>query len=334
MTTLLTGASGFVGSAVLRSLLGAGHDVRVLLRETSDRRNLEGLQVEIAIGDLRDRPSLDRALKGCEALFHVAADYRIWVRRPETLYESNVTGVRHILQAAGEAGVSRILHTSSVAALGLPKDGSPGDEETPVTVADMIGHYKRSKFLAEEEVRRLVAKGLPVITVNPSAPVGPRDIKPTPTGHMIVQAAAGRMPAYVDTGLNVVHVEDVAAGHLLAFEKGKIGRRYVLGGENMALREILQKIAAITGRSAPKLCIPHNAILPIAAMAEAWTRLSGGDQPFVSIDSVRMSKKRMFYSNARAKRELGYAPRPAEEAFRDAIAWFAHHGYCPPPKLS
>ncbi len=332
MTTLLTGASGFVGSAVLRALLADGHAVKVLLRETSDRRNLEGLQVETAIGDLRDRPSLDRALKGCEALFNVAADYRIWVRKPETLYESNVTGVRQILEAAGEAGVSRIVHTSSVAALGLPKGGGAGDEETPAVLDDMIGHYKRSKFLAEEEVRRLVAKGLPVVTVNPSAPVGPRDIKPTPTGHMIVEAAAGRMPAYVDTGLNVVHVDDVAEGHLLAFKKGKIGRRYVLGGENLTLRDILQKIAAITGRPAPKFRIPHNAVLPIAALAETWTRFSGGDQPFISIDSVRMAKKKMFYSNARAREELGYAPRSAEYAFRDAVAWFARHGYCPPPK--
>jgi len=332
MTTLLTGASGFVGSAVLRALLADGHAVKVLLRETSDRRNLEGLQVETAIGDLRDRPSLDRALKGCEALFNVAADYRIWVRKPETLYESNVTGVRQVLEAAGEAGVSRIVHTSSVAALGLPKGGGAGDEETPAVLDDMIGHYKRSKFLAEEEVRRLVAKGLPVVTVNPSAPVGPRDIKPTPTGHMIVEAAAGRMPAYVDTGLNVVHVDDVAEGHLLAFKKGKIGRRYILGGENLTLRDILQKIAAITGRPAPKFRIPHNAVLPIAALAEIWTRFSGGDQPFVSIDSVRMAKKKMFYSNARAREELGYAPRSVEDAFRDAVAWFARHGYCPPPK--
>ncbi|MGB1547108.1 MAG: hopanoid-associated sugar epimerase [Alphaproteobacteria bacterium] len=331
MTTLLTGASGFVGSAVLRELLAAGHDVRVLLRETSDRRNLEGLDVEIVTGDLRDRASLDAALRGCKVLFHVAADYRIWARNPETLYESNVTGTRNILEAAGEAGVERIVHTSSVAALGLPKEGGAGDEETPVALADMIGHYKRSKFLAEEEVRRLVARGLPVVTVNPAAPIGPRDIKPTPTGRMIVEAAAGRVPAYVDTGLSVVHVEDVAKGHMLAFEKGEIGRRYVLGGENLALRQILEKIAAITGRPGPKFRVPHNLILPVAAAAEIWTRLSGGDQPFVSMDSVRMSKKRMFYSSDRARKELGYHPRPAEEALRDAIEWFARHEYCPPP---
>ncbi|MCE2510495.1 MAG: NAD-dependent epimerase/dehydratase family protein [Alphaproteobacteria bacterium] len=334
MTTLLTGASGFVGSAVLRELLAARHEVRVLLRETSDRSNLEGLDVEIVTGDLRDRASLDPALRGCEALFHVAADYRIWARNLAILYENNVTGTRHILEAAGEAGVKRIVHTSSVAALGLPKEGGAGDEETPVTLDDMIGHYKRSKFLAEEEVRRLVAKGLPVVTVNPAAPVGPRDIKPTPTGRMIVEAACGRVPAYVDTGLSVVHVEDVAKGHLLAFEKGEIGRRYVLGGDNLALRRILEKIAGITGRPGPKFRVPHNVILPIAAVAELWTRLSGGDQPFVSIDSVRMSKKRMFYSSERAKKELGYAPRPAEEAFRDAITWFADHRYCPPPNGS
>ena len=334
MTTLLTGASGFVGSAVLRALLASGHEVRVLLRETSDRRNLEGLDVEIVTGDLCDRASLDPALRGCEALFHVAADYRIWTRNPATIYKNNVTGTRQILEAAGEVGVTRIVHTSSVAALGLPKNGGAGDEETPVTLADMIGHYKRSKFLAEEEVRRLVAQGLPVTTVNPSAPVGPRDIKPTPTGQMIIEAASGRMPVYVETGLSVVHVEDVAKGHLLAFEKGEIGRRYVLGGENLTLRQILEKIADITGRSGPKFCVPHNFILPIAAIAETWTRLSSGDQPFVSIDSVRMSKKRMFYSSERAQKELGYSPRPADAAFRDAIEWFAKHQYCPTPSKS
>ncbi len=334
MTTLLTGASGFVGSAVLRALLASGHDVRVLLRETSDRRNLEGLDVEIITGDLCDRASLDPALRRCEALFHVAADYRIWTRNPAAIYKNNVTGTRQILEAAGEAGVTRIVHTSSVAALGLPKDGGAGDEETPVTLADMVGHYKRSKFLAEAEVRRFVAQGLSVITVNPSAPVGPRDIKPTPTGQMIIEAASGRVPAYVDTGLSVVHVEDVAKGHLLAFEKGEIGRRYVLGGENLTLRQILEKIADITGRPGPKFRMPHNVILPIAAIAETWTRLSGGDQPFVSIDSVRMSRKRMFYSSERAQKELGYSPRQADAALRDAIEWFAKHQYCPKPNKS
>lgn len=332
MTTLVTGASGFVGSAILRALLEAGHDVRALVRESSDRRNLDGLRADVVIGDLRDRASLERALRGCEALFHVAADYRLWARRPETIYENNVTGTRQILEAAGEAGVRRIVYTSSVAALGLPKHGGAGDEETPVTLADMIGHYKRSKFLAEEEVRRLVLKGLPVVTVNPSAPVGPRDIKPTPTGRMIVEAAAGRMPAYVETGLNVVHVDDVAKGHLLAFEKGEVGRRYVLGGENLTLREILERLAALTGRGGPKFRIPRGFVLSVAAVAQTWTRISGGDQPFVTIDSVRMSKKQMFYSSDRARKELGYRPRPAETALRDAVAWFAERSYCPPPR--
>ena len=327
MTTLLTGASGFVGSAVLRELLASGHVVRALLRETSDRRNLEGLDVEIVTGDLCDRASLDPALRGCEALFHIAADYRIWARNPATIYENNVTGTRQILEAAGEAGIARIIYTSSVATLGLPKNGGVGDEETPVTLADMIGHYKRSKFLAEEEVRHLVAQGLPVTTVNPSAPIGPRDIKPTPTGQMIIEAASGRMPAYVDTGLSVVHVGDVARGHLLAFEKGEIGRRYVLGGDNLTLRQILERIADITGRLGPKFCVPHSFILPIAAISETWTRLSGGDRPFVSIDSVRMSKKRMFYSSERAQKELGYNSQPADLALQDAIEWFAKHKY-------
>jgi dihydroflavonol-4-reductase len=229
--TLITGSTGFVGSAVLRQLLNAGHSVRALIRQNSDRRNLAGLPVEIFTGDLTDRPSLDRALGGCSTLFHVAADYRLWARNPQELYETNVTGTRHIMDAAAQAGVSRIVYTSSVATLGLTPDGSPADEYTPVSLADMIGHYKRSKFLAEAEVKRMAEdRGLPVVIVNPSTPVGPRDIKPTPTGRMIVDAASGRMPAYVDTGLNLVHVDDVAIGHLLALERGEIGGRYVLGG--------------------------------------------------------------------------------------------------------
>ena len=240
--TLITGGSGFVGSAVVRQLIAAGYSVRALVRSNSDRRNLMGLPVEIVTGDLRDRSSLDRALAGCSSLFHVAAVYKLWVRRREEIYETNVAGTRNIMLAAANAGVTRIIYTSSVATLGLTPDGSPADENTPASLSDMIGHYKRSKFLAEAEVKGLADKeGLPVVIVNPSTPVGSRDIKPTPTGRWILDAVSGRMPAYVDTGLNLVHVDDVAVGHLLAFERGKIGERYILGARNMTLKEILTR---------------------------------------------------------------------------------------------
>jgi dihydroflavonol-4-reductase len=329
MTVLVTGGTGFVGSAVVRRLLAAGQSVRALIRAGSDRRNLDGLDVEIAIGDLTDVSSLKRAAVGCAELYHVAADYRLWARDPETLFRVNVEGSRAILLAAAEAGAARIVYTSSVAALGLRRDGGPADEETPVRFEDMIGPYKRSKFKAQEEVRRLVReRGLPVVIVNPSTPIGPRDIKPTPTGRMIVEAAAGRMPAYVDTGLNVVHVDDVAEGHLLAAAKGVPGECYILGGEDMTLRRILAEIAALTGRPAPKVRLPHGLVLPIAYAAEAWTRLTGGAEPFVTVDGVRMAKKLMFFSSAKAERALGYRPRPAREALAEAVAWFVEHGYC------
>ncbi len=324
---LVTGATGFVGSAVTRRLLAAGERVRALVRHGSDRRNLEDLDVEIAAGDLRDPISLERALEGCRALYHVAADYRLWTPRPDEIYETNVNGTKNIMQAAGVAGVERIVYTSSVAALGLNPGGSPADENTPVSLADMVGHYKRSKFLAEEEVRRLVRESnLPAIIVNPSAPTGPRDIKPTPTGRMIARAAAGRVPAYVDTGMNIVHVDDVAEGHLLAFSKGKVGERYILGGRNMTLGEILAAIAAEAGRKPPRVQLPHALVMPVAWAGELWARLTGGE-PFATVDGVRMAMKKMFYSSAKAERELGYRARPAEEAFRDAVAWFRANGY-------
>jgi len=328
MKILITGASGFIGSAVLRQLLQAGHDMRVLLRANSDRRNLSGLDVETVSGDLTIPSSLDRALEGCEALFHVAANYRLWVPDPENMYKTNVYGTRNIMLSAAKAGVKRIVYTSSVATLGLTRNGSPADETTPATLTDMIGHYKRSKFLAEAEVRRLVVEqNLPAVIVNPSTPVGPRDIKPTPTGQMIVQAASGRMPAYVDTGLNIVHVDDVAKGHLLAFELGVPGQRYILGSRNMTLKEILTEIAEITGNQKPRFRIPHNLILPIAYIAEAWARLFGGSQPLVTVDGVRLAKKYMFFSTARAKRELGFKTIPVRQALYDAIDWFKQNGY-------
>lgn len=327
MSILVTGATGFVGSAVARRLVAAGDRVRALVRPGSDQRNLENLDAEIVEGDLRDPASLERALSGCRALYHVAADYRLWVPRPEEIYETNVNGTKNIMQAAGAAGVERIVYTSSVAVLGLNPGGSPADEDTPVSLADMIGHYKRSKFLAEEEVRRLVREsGLPVIIVNPSAPAGPCDIKPTPTGRMIARAAAGRVPAYVDTGMNIVHVDDVAEGHLLAFSKGEVGERYILGGRNMKLSEILAAIAAEVGRKPPRLELPHALVMPVAWAAEFWARLTGVE-PFTTVNGVRMARKKMFYSSAKAENELGYRARPAEEAFRDAVAWFRANGY-------
>ncbi len=328
MKTLITGPTGFVGSAVLRQLINAGHSVRALIRQNSDRRNLAGLPVEIFTGDLTDRPSLDRALGGCSALFHVAADYRLWARNSQELYENNVTGTRHIMEAAAQAGVTRIVYTSSVATLGLTPDGSPADEYTPASLADMIGHYKRSKFLAEVEVKRMAEEHqLPVVIVNPSTPVGPRDIKPTPTGRMIIDAASGRMPAYVDTGLNLVHVDDVAIGHLLALERGEIGERYVLGAVNLTLKEILTALAVITGRRPPRIRLPHGLVLPIAYVSEAWARITDGKEPRVTLAGVRLAEKKMFFSTEKARRVLGFHPRPVEEALRDAVDWFRQHGY-------
>ena len=329
MTTLVTGATGFVGSAVTRRLIEAGYDVRVLVREHSDRTNLEGLCVEVAVGDLRDPTSLRRALKGCRSLFHVAADYRLWVRRPDDLYEANVRGSINLLQAAADAGVERIVYTSSVATLGLNADGSPSNEDTVVDSSKMIGHYKHSKYLAEQEIRALARREhLPVVTVNPSTPIGPRDIKPTPTGRVIVRAAAGKMPAYVDTGLNLVHVDDVADGHFRAFEHGEVGERYILGGEDWSLKKLLFAVAELTHRRAPRVRLPQNTVLPIAYAAEAWARLTRSDhEPMVCVDGVRMSRQRMYFSSDKAVRDLGYRARPPVEAIRDAIDWFKQHGY-------
>ena len=327
MTTLVTGATGFIGSAVARKLLTRGHKVRTLARPGGDRRNIEGLDLEVAEGDLLDAASLARALEGCTGLIHMAADYRLWVPDPGPLYAANVDGSRTLIEAALAAGVTRIVYTSSVATLGLNHDGTPADEETPVAENDMIGDYKRSKFLAEQAVRGLIeARAAPVVIVNPAAPVGPRDIKPTPTGRLIVEAAAGRMPAYVDTGLNLVHVDDVAEGHLLAFERGEVGERYILGGDDLSLAEILGEIARLTGRRAPRISLSHNLLLPLAHAAEAWARVSGRE-PFVTIDGLNMAKKHMYFSSAKARAALGYSPRPAAEALADAVTWFRENGY-------
>jgi dihydroflavonol-4-reductase len=325
--SLVTGATGFVGAAVTRALLGQpGQRVRVLARPHGNRRNLDGLDVEIAEGALEDAVSLAAAVSGCRYLFHVAADYRLWVPDAAAMFRANVDGTRDLMLAALAAGVERIVYTSSVATLGIVP-GGVADEATPAADADMIGPYKRSKFLAERAVRELVAEGgLPAVIVNPSTPVGPGDVRPTPTGRIIVEAAKGKMPGYVDTGLNLVHVDDVAAGQLLAVERGRIGERYILGGENMTLAEILGEVAKAAGRRPPVLKIPYAVVLPIAAGAELMARVTGRE-PFTTLDGVRMSRKKMFFSSARAIGELGYAPRPAREAIADAVAWFDTNGY-------
>jgi dihydroflavonol-4-reductase len=328
VTTLVTGATGFVGSAVLRALLRRGEPVRALVRPSSSLRLLEGLAVEIVTGDLGEPASCRAPLRGCDALFHVAADYRLWVPQPAAMYRTNVEGTRELLLAAAAAGVSRIVYTSSVATLGLRADRLPSDEATPAALADMIGHYKRSKFLAEQAVRALVAdSGLPVVIVNPSAPVGPADARPTPTGRVLLEAARGRIPAYVDTGLNLVHVDDVAEGHLLAFERGRIGERYILGGDNLPLGKMLAQIANLVGRKPPRLRLPSRALLPVAVIAEAIARLGIGGEPLVTADGVRMARKPMYFTSAKAERELGYRSRPAVEGLRDAIDWYRSCGY-------
>jgi len=327
VTTLLTGATGFVGSAVARCLLDAGHSLRVLVRPCADRRNLQGLEVETCAGDLRDPDSLRTAVRGCRHLFHVAADYRLWTADPQDLYRSNVQGTRDLLRLAAEAGVERIVYTSSVATLGRRADGLPADEATPSRLADMVGHYKRSKYLAEEEVRQLAREeGVPVVIVNPSAPVGPRDVKPTPTGKVILDAMHGRIPMVVDTGLNVVHVDDVAAGHLGALEHGKVGERYVLGGENMTLQALLAEVCRLCERRAPTLCVPHHLVLPAAWACEAWARLTHGE-PRISVDAVRMSRHKMYFSSDKARHALGYRARPATTGITDAVTWFREAGY-------
>ncbi|APH60317.1 hopanoid-associated sugar epimerase [Granulibacter bethesdensis] len=318
----VTGATGFVGSAVARALLQRGWKVRLLTRRSSDTRNLAGLTADIVEGDLLQPESITPHLHGCQALFHVAADYRIWVPEPEAMMRANVDGTVALLRAAQAAGIERIVYCSSVAALGLIGDGTPSTEDTPNSEAKTVGIYKKSKYRAEQAVLRLVAEeGVPAVIVNPSTPIGPRDVKPTPTGRMIRDAALGKMPAYLDTGLNVVHVDDVAEGHLLAMEHGVPGERYILGGTDMHLADILAMVARETGRKPPRIRLNETALWPLAMASETLARLTG-IEPLVTRDHLRMARKKMFFSSAKARTAFGWSPRPAEEAIRDAVAWF------------
>ncbi|MDE3154132.1 MAG: NAD-dependent epimerase/dehydratase family protein [Acidobacteriota bacterium] len=328
MTTLVTGATGFVGSQLVRLLLARNEPVRVLVRPTALTRALEGLPVEWAYGDLRDQASLQAACRGVRRVFHVAADYRLWARDPQAIYESNVGGTRHLLRAAADAGVERFIYTGTVATIAMGRPGPLPDETAEARLDEMIGPYKRSKFLAEQEVRRAAAAGLPVVIVSPTTPVGPGDWKPTPTGKIIVDFLQGRMPAYVDTGLNLVAVEDVAAGHLLAAERGTIGERYLLGGRNLTLRELLGTLAALTGRKAPRVRLPYGVALAAGYASEAVSRLTGRE-PRVPLDGVRMARHRMFVDCSKATREIGFAPGPVDEALARAIAWYVAHRYVP-----
>jgi dihydroflavonol-4-reductase len=327
MTTLVTGSTGFVGSHVARQLVAAGHSVRVLVRRSSKLQALEGLSVERVEGDLRDVLSLDRAMKGVRRVFHVAADYRLWTKAPEEIYESNVEGTRRLFEVAAQAGVERIVYTSTVATMATPGHaGELPNEETQATLDQMVGHYKRSKFLAELEAIKATAAGVPIVIVNPTAPVGPGDWKPTPTGRIIVDFLNGKMPAYVDTGLNLVAVEDVAAGHLLAAEKGRIGERYILGCGNMTLKQILEALAPIAGRRAPRVRLPHAFAL-VAGYADEWFSRLAGREPQIPVEGVKMSRHRMFVASDKAERELGYKPGSVEAALERAVRWYQEHGY-------
>ncbi|MBB4197928.1 dihydroflavonol-4-reductase [Rhodoblastus sphagnicola] len=323
---LVTGATGFVGAAVARALIARGERVVLLARKTSPRGNVEGLDAEVVIGDLLDAATLAPAFAGVDRLYHVAADYRLWARDPNEIVEANRVGVTNIMTSALRAGVSRVVYTSSVATLKLNAEGRPVDETSPATPEQAIGAYKRSKTIAERVVETMIqTQGLPAVIVNPSTPIGPRDIKPTPTGRVIVEAANGKMPGYVDTGLNLVHVEDVAAGHLLAMEKGRIGERYILGGQDAPFGQFLSEICVMAGRRPPTLKIPRGALFPFAHAAEFLARFTG-KEPFATVDALRMAGYRMYFSSHKAQAELGYSARPYAQAIADALSWFRAKG--------
>jgi dihydroflavonol-4-reductase len=326
MKALVTGATGFVGAAVVRALLKTGVEVRVLARRDSDFSNLQQFKIDGAYGDLRDKESLRKALTGCGQLYHVAAHYALWARNPAIFYDVNVTGTKNLLEAARDVGTERIVYCSTIGAIGLPPDGGLGTEETPVSLEQMAGHYKRSKYLAEQEVLKLAKQGLPVVIVNPSAPVGEGDVKPTPTGQMIVEFMKGRMPAYIETGMNIVDVDDVAAGHLLAMEKGRIGERYILGTKNLMLRDIFEILSRLTGVNMPSVKLPRELILPLAYLNLAFSWVTG-IPPRIPLEGVKMAKYKMHYDCSKAIRELGIPQTPPEVALEKAVRWFRDHHY-------
>ena len=326
MKVLVTGATGFVGGAVARALVRAGSDVRVLARSASDLQNLEGLKVEHIAGDLRDPASLRKALTGCRHLYHVAAHYALWAKDPSIFYDINVTGTRNLLEAAREIGIARTVYCSTIGAIGLPPGGGLGTEDTPVSLDQMAGHYKRSKYLAEQVVLNMAKEGLPVVIVNPSAPVGAGDVKPTPTGQIIVDFMKGRMPAYIETGLNIVDVDDVATGHLLAMQKGRQGERYILGCKNLLLREVFEILSRLTGVKSPSIKLPRLAILPLA-YANQWLSNLTGLAPRIPLEGVKMAKYKMHYDCSKAIRELGIPQTLPEVALEKAVRWFREHGY-------
>lgn len=329
MKTLVTGGTGFIGANVVRMLVQRGVEVRGLVRPRSDTRNLDNLDVELVAGDLRDRASLEAAIDGCDTVYHVAAMYALWASDPQEIYASNVMGTVNLLEAAGMAGVRRMVYTSSVATIGLPQDGTLGTEETPLQPKEVVSDYKRSKFLAEQEVLKYAQHGLPVVIVNPSFPVGPWDVKPTPSGQLIVNFLRGKIPAYVDTGLNVVDVQDVALGHLLAAEKGRIGERYILGNSNLTLPQMFHLLEQVSGVKAPKLRIPYGLAFLSACASELVAKTLTHKPPFVTLAGVKLSRKRMFFDASKAQRELGLPQTPALEALRRAVQWFRAQGYAP-----
>ena len=324
--TLVTGGTGFVGRAVVVELLAVGREVRVLARNP-EHPALAGLRVEAARGDLRNPVSLAAAVRGCRRLFHVAADYRLWVPDPEAMYAANVQGTRDLLAAAAEAGVEKVVYTSTVGALGNPGDGTPGTEEAPVSLADMVGHYKKSKFLAEQAALEFAAQGLPLVVVNPSTPVGAWDLRPTPTGQMIVDFLRGKMPAFLDSGLNVIHVRDVAQGHLLAEARGRVGEKYILGHQNLTLAAIFAQLAEISGVRAPRWRLPYYPILGLAYLSEGWSTWITRRPPLIPLTAVKMAKKFMYFDSQKAVQGLGLPQTPVAQAFQEAVDWFRQHGY-------
>lgn len=327
MKAFITGATGFLGSHVARVLAEQGADLRLLVRSTSNLKNLEGLKAQTATGDLRDAASLEKAMSGCDMVFHVAADYRLWVRDPHEMYRSNVEGTRALLEAARNNGVRRVVYTSSVATIGFRTDGQPADEESPVSLADMIGHYKRSKFMAEQVAIEAGRSGMDVVTVNPTTPIGEQDVKPTPTGRIVVDFLKRKFPAYVETGLNLVDVRECACGHVAAFEKGRTGERYILGGQDLTLKQILDKLGAITGLPSPKVKLPYLFAFAAGVVDEAVTGMLLRREPRATVDTVRMGKKKMFASSGKAERELGWKIVPVDDALRRAVEWFRVNGY-------